>query len=67
MLLRGVCVQKIDQEVRYTHVERTFFGGRKHDAKHAARKLAGQFFATTCLPQLERLEHAGSTQDKSTD
>ena len=45
-------------------MERTFFGGRKHDAKHAARKLAGQSFATTCLRQLERLEHAHSTKTK---
>ena len=37
------------------------------DAKHPARKLAGQFFATTCLRQLERLEHTRSTQDKCTE
>ena len=49
--LRAFCVQKNDQEVRQTHVERTSFGGRKHDAKHAARKLVDEFFATTCLRQ----------------
>ena len=58
---------KIGQVVRYMHVEHTFFGGHKHSAKHAARKLAGQFFAKTCLRQLERLEQARSTQDKSTE
>ena len=44
-----------------------FYGGRKHDAEERSPKFGRLVFFCTLLQQLECLEHARSTQDRSTE